>query len=146
MADYGRGAKAGAVGGIVYGVISTILALAVISVLVPGFWTRIGMVSATGMVIGAFAVTNIVGGLIGGLIFGLIYAAVRGSLPGGSSVAKAMVLAIIFWLIFGLGLSFNYISTLAAASGAAAGGYVLVGLASSLIYGALLGKLWESFG
>ena len=138
MADYGRGIKAGIVSGIVYGIIYAVLMVALAEVLVPGFWTFMGMIpGAAGIAMAMFAGIAIVGGIIGGLIFGVIYAAVYGSLPG-SSVVKGLILSIIFWLIFGVGLNFGTVMLYPLMA--------VLGLISSLIWGALVGVLWDKFG
>lgn len=150
MVDYGRGVKAGAVAGIAHGIISGILTFLAIQMLFPGDWSAIFVPSqaaqiSMGMIIATLLGSSLVGGIIGGIIFGVIYAAVYDSLPGGSSINKGIVLSLGFWIIFGLVLGYGTVSAMMTASGAAAGAYLVVNLISALIWGALVGILWDRF-
>ncbi len=147
MTDYGRGAKAGVVAGIPYGIISGILYFLVIQAMAPGYWTSMAAANVSMMIKASMIVMSIISGIIGGLIFGVIYAAVYDPLPGDSSVVKGIILSLLFWLILGVGLGYSGISQISQVAGTgAAGAYLAVGLVSSLIWGALVGKLWDSFG
>lgn len=137
MAEYGRGIKAGIVAGIIYGIIYLVLVIALADALMPGFWALMGTAGFTGAAISILAGSMIVGGIIGGIIFGAIYAAVYGSLPG-TSVVKGITLGIVYWLIFGVALSYGYVATYPL--------YTVLGLISSLVWGALVGILWDKFG
>ncbi len=137
MADFGRGIKAGVVAGLIYGIIYLVLVMALADALMPGFWALMGAAGFTGTAIAILAGSMIIGGIIGGLIFGAIYAAAYGSLPG-SSVVKGLILSIIFWLIFGVALNYGYVASYPL--------YTVLGLISSLIWGALTGTFWDKFG
>lgn len=137
MAEFGRGIKAGIVAGIVYGIINVVLVAGLIEFIYPGYWAIAGMVGAVGMIIAVFAVGAIIGGIIAGLIFGAIYAAAYNSLPG-SSVVKGIIIAILLWLIFSVALNYGTIATYPILA--------VFGLMSSLVWGALVGVLWDKFG
>lgn len=155
MAEFGRGAKAGVIAGIIYGIIAAILSLIIIVVM----WETILDVAskASGVTISAvdmggligfmapfIFIGAIIGGIIFGLIFGLIYAAIYRSLPGSTSIMKAIVLSFIAWLIFSLGLGYSSIATYGTSYYIASN--VVVGLVSWIIWGALMGIMWDRFG
>lgn len=150
MAEFGRGIKAGIVAGIIYGILLGVLFGVVLTALVGTVPT--GMENIPGMenisiTVGALGAAvlipmMIVGGIFFGIIFGAIYAAVYGSLPGGTSVKKGIVFSIILWLLTSVG----YYGMLALAGTAAIAVFAVLGLISSLIWGALVGVFWDKFG
>jgi hypothetical protein len=145
LAEFGRGIKAGVVSCVINGVIFGIMMAVVISIWTTEFAVAIGatipaegvVVLADMWVVGA-VIGSIIGGIIGGIIFGAIYAAVYGHLPGATSVVKGIVLSIIVWLVLGVPLNFAVIAALPIVA--------VLGLISSLIWGALIGVFWDKFG
>ena len=151
MADFGRGIKAGIVSGIIYGIVSVILGIITAVI----YWETIlgnyagitvstaDMMGVIGFLIPILAISAIIGGIIFGIIFGLIYAAIYNSLPGSSSVMKAIVLSLIGWLILSLGMGYG---NLAVDTMYYVVNNVIFGLIGWIIWGYLLGVLWDKFG
>ncbi|MBX8631671.1 MAG: hypothetical protein KIY12_02800 [Thermoplasmata archaeon] len=82
----------------------------------------------------------LIGGIIFGLIFGIVFAAASEHIPGRSGVVKGAVFGIIMWLLLGvlLGLAdlrYGIIYYLLSISAS---------LLTALVFGALLGHLFES--
>jgi hypothetical protein len=174
LADFGRGIKAGVVTGIVYTVISVILAV------VGGeFLYLSGFMHAAGLapVESPFVLFSPGGGgnVVRGIIFGVVFAALYNFLPGTTSIVKGVVLSLFLgivtvieviyttlgwlwheviyttpgWPTFGWPWQTNGIW----GTGTYYGGTVnlssisliLVGIMSALVFGTLTGFLWDRF-
>jgi len=148
MFDYNRGAKAGGIAGIIIGAIGAILSFAIVILFKDSFpeISRIN-IDTTGYMVAfmVFCWDRIIWGIVSGGIFGIIYAAVYNKLPGSSSLKKGIVFAIIYWIIIGIIVCFlltssqeNMYEFYVQSVG--------LGLVTSLIWGALTGKLWDRYG
>jgi hypothetical protein len=149
MGNIAEGAKAGLLSGIVYGILDSLFGIVyltifkndIISVLKssipPG--SSISATSLYNLTLSLAVVGGILGGIIIGLILGLIFSAVYGHLPGSSATSKGLVFGLIMWLLFNvlLGLANLRFGILYYGLG------VIGGLLSSLIFGAILGKLYD---
>ncbi len=129
MAEFLRGARAGAVSQVISGIISIILSLFILQVTSSEF-------QATIVVYAASIITASIYGLIGGIILGLIFAAVYNYLPGDNSIIKGIIFSLVFWIFWTV---LNPSTTQAIPLGA----ILFIGIISSTIGGILLGKLWD---
>jgi hypothetical protein len=148
MADYGRGAKAGAIAGVVTGIIRAIGAIALFSFTANDIKTALqGTTLPAGITIDQAVtaamylevVAAFIGSIIGGVILGVIFAAVANKyMTSKSFEMRGIVFGIVLWIIGILGSigNFGYGTTYIAAS-------VLIGLVASLIYGYLLGHFFK---
>ena len=148
MADYGRGAKAGAIAGVVTGIIEAIGTIALFSFTANDIKTALqGTTLPAGITIDQAltaamylaAVVTFIASIIVGLILGVIFAAVANKyMTGKSFEMRGLVFGIILWIIGILGNigNFGYGTTYIAVS-------VLIGLIASLIYGYLLGHFFR---
>jgi CBS domain containing-hemolysin-like protein len=148
MADYGRGAKAGAIAGVVTGIIEAIGTFALFSLTTDAIKTALQSTTLpAGVTIDQLVtltqyiavISVFIGSIIGGAILGIIFAAVYNKYMTSKSLPmRGIVFGIILWLI-GIVLnigSFSYGTTYVAVS-------IIVGLVSSLIYGYLLGHFFK---
>src|SRR5437899_8856922 len=148
MADYGRGAKAGAIAGVVLGVIEAIGYVALFSFIMDSIRTAVqGTTLPAGLTVDqvisatlyALVIFTFVGSIILGAILGVIFAAVHNKYMTSKSLPmRGIVFGIILWLI-GIGFNignFSYGTTYVAVS-------VILGLVASLIYGYLLGHFFK---
>jgi len=148
MADYGRGAKAGAIAGVVTGIIEAIGTIALFSFTANDIKTALqGTTLPAGITIDQAltaamylaAVVTFIASIIVGLILGVIFAAVANKyMTGKSFEMRGLVFGIILWIIGILGNINNssFGSTYIAAS-------IVIGLVSSLVYGYLLGHFFK---
>lgn len=147
MADYGRGAKAGAIAGVVTGIIEAIGTIALFSFTANDIRTAfqrttlpagITIDQAVTAAMYLAAVLTFIGSIIGGLILGVIFAAVANKyMTSKSFEMRGLVFGIILWIIGILGIiNSSYGSTYIAAS-------IVIGLVSSLVYGYLLGHFFK---
>ncbi len=164
MAALSRGAKAGAVSGVIYGAVTSPLinfglwvygSIRAQQYNLPaqtfGDWV-VGMVQPWFL---ASIIANIIVGVIGGLIFGFAFVGLYNKLPGKTPEIKGIVISIIHWVSIPLGLPvifhlnlygfeglywffcspFNWMPT-------------AIGLGALIMWGWLLGRFWgsERFG
>ncbi len=150
MAEYGRGAKAGLVAGIVWGITVAVLLISLLTIFKSDVLNSISTVPTVNMTpdqlytitleFGAgFAVLT---GIIGGVVLGAVFAAVYQFYLKSSSIRiRGLVFGIVLWLI-DLGIN----GTGGSASGVEYFTISIIGyLAASLLYGYLLGYLFERF-
>ncbi len=145
MAEFRRGALAGGVAGVIYGIFFGVSGLAVMlafgvkleQLIGPGI-AELGTVA----LVPIFIISGIVVGVAVGVIFGVAYAALYGRVPGDTSIRKGAVFSIIFWLT-GLVFSQNTFRILGEA--AIVTTLVIQGLITALVWGALLGTFWDKF-
>lgn len=156
MTKTGNGVKAGAVAGIVYGIIASIFSivgLVLFKTQVLATLTKYADLasSRSGVTISAQAIYNlefilspivsIIGGIILGLILGLIFAYVYHRLPGSKATTKGMIFGLILWIILGLLLGIGNISEFSLSY------YVLTsvvgGFIATIAYGFLMGSLFD---
>jgi len=148
MADYGRGAKAGAIAGVVLGIIEAIGLYATFSFTrdsiksaIQGTTLPAGITidQAVDLALHTLVIGTFVGSIIGGVILGVIFAAVANKyMTSKSFEMRGLVFGIVLWIIGILGNigNFGYGTTYIATS-------VLIGLVGSLIYGYLLGHFFK---
>ena len=157
MAYFGRGIKASIAAGIVYIVISVILA-ATIPRFHHKFFHLWDLMSAAGFGIplvltaSSFVFFLFIPYIARGLIFGAVFAALYNLLPGATSVVKGVVLSLFLWIV--LAVQSIYMA-LGADLPTATVGFATVSLASislasvsiisTLVFGALTGFLWDRF-
>ncbi len=152
MAELRRGVKAGVVSGVIYGFVGgVLLGLVTIEVIfpvltVPEFTTLFGGSFAWIIFVGVLLIGPLVGA-IGGLILGLIFAALYGRLPGRKSMVKGVILAVvtsaialgpILGLVAAPGLPSEFLFLLPV--------LIALGLGTSVLWGVLLGTLWDRLG
>ena len=157
MGKTGDGVKAGAIAGIVYGIISTIFAIVSLSVFKSQIMSTLnsylsGISNAGSLGITAQSIYNlefvlvpvvdIIAGIIVGLILGIIFAAVYHKLPGSSGAVKGIIFGIILWIILGLLLNIGNLHEYGASYfGLSVGG----ALVAALIYGYVMGILFAKW-
>jgi hypothetical protein len=150
VADFGRGIKAGVITGAIYVAISLILAFALADYqyLYPsGFW------EATGL--GIFA---LVGQIVRGVVFGAVFAALYDFLPGATAIVKGTVLSFFFWILTVIKVTYTNLgwawqSASIFGNGTYYGGTInlssvslaLISVMSALLFGVLIGFLWNRF-
>ncbi|OLD02891.1 hypothetical protein AUG19_07000 [archaeon 13_1_20CM_2_54_9] len=152
MAEYGRGAKAGVVAGLVCGVILAIGYYALFTLVQDTVRQAIqdalpvGSVITVDQALAAALVLLVVGTFVGtivvGAILGLVFAAAHNKYMQSKSLAmRGIVFGVILWIIGILSNigSFSYGATYIGLS-------VLIGLIASLVYGYLLGTFFGRFG
>ena len=144
-----RGAKAGAISGIIYGPINWLS----INIGINLSYGTLGNWIARTITQGTWALTciikNIIGGVIGGMIFGVIFAVLYDKLPGKTSGIKIIIISIIYWVAIPLGLPVLNTLRLWGFEGFFWGFMwepTLIGLVTSIIWGWLLGFFWDRFG
>ncbi|TMI62135.1 hypothetical protein E6H16_06425 [Candidatus Bathyarchaeota archaeon] len=139
MADYGRGAKAGAIAGVVLGIIEAVGIYATFSFTSDSIKRTLPAGITIDQALYALVIGTFVGSIIGGVILGVIFAAVANKyMTSKSFEMRGLVFGIILWIIGILGNigNFGYGTTYIAVS-------VLIGLIASLIYGYLLGHFFR---
>ncbi len=159
MGSIGNGAKAGAVGGTLYGAISSIF---VIITLIE-FKTRVmeqltkslqsypsGLTPPSpqtlyNIALYAAPITEIIAGLIVGVILGLVFAYVYDRLPGSGAKARGIIFGLILWVFLGLLLNITNISSYGIIYFAiTAGGSFVASIASGYVMGALYERWQEA--
>jgi len=144
MAEFRRGAKAGAVSGIIYGPISWLFAN--IGLNLP-YGTMGNWVATMDLSYLTCIISNIIVGALGGLIFGLFFAVLFDKLPGKTSDIKAFMISILFWITFhlvipvlntlrGYGFESFYWDPFDSSM-------VVIGMGASILWGWLLGSFWD---
>jgi len=139
MAEYGRGAKAGAIAGVVLGIIEAIGIYATFSFTRDSIKSTLPAGITIDQVLYTLVIGTFVGSIIGGVILGVIFAAVANKyMTSKSFEMRGLVFGIVLWIsgILGNIGNFGYGTTYIAAS-------VLIGLVASLIYGYLLGHFFK---
>jgi len=161
LADFGRGIKAGVITGIVYIVISVILAATYHNLLsIPYFIYAAGLTpfSLTALTDPSFVIFSLGNHIVRGLVFGAIFAALYNFLPGAASIVKGVVLSAFIWIVAliqviyttsggpwhanGISGAGTYYSGMVSLSSV---GLALAGIISALLFGALTGFLWDRF-
>src|SRR5690242_15971110 len=100
MADYGRGAKAGAIAGVVTGIIEAIGSYALFSLARDAIMTGLPAGVTIDQAAYLTVVSSFIGSIIGGIILGVIFAAVYNKYMTGKSIPmRGIVFGIILWLI-----------------------------------------------
>lgn len=165
MADFGRGIKAGVATGGVYLVISVILA---VTVLRSDMFHLSSFISVAGLGGIHFGLTDpLLGGpslviastlsyIVRGIVFGAVFAAVYNFLPGTTSIVKGVVLSAFIWIAALIEVIYrtpgwpwtnNGILTLGTFSGGmlsmSSVGLALTGIISALVFGVLVGAIWN---
>jgi len=160
MVELFRGAKAGVVSGIICSAVNSPL-------INFGFWVY-GSIRAQqyNLPVQSFGdwvasimqpwflasiILSIIVGVIGGLIFGLMFAGLYDKLPGKTSAIKGIVISIIQWVAIPLGLPviqhlnwYGFEGLYWFFSSPFSWMPTAIGLGTLIIWGWLLGRLWES--
>ena len=159
MADFGRGIKAGIITGIVYIVISAILAA-----IYHNLWSIPYFVYAAGLTPfllsdltdPSFVIFSLGSHIVRGIVFGAVFAALYDLLPGAASVKKGVVLSSFLWIVAlieviytthgwstnGIAVGRTYYGVTVDLSSFS---MVWPGIISTLVFGALTGFLWDRF-
>jgi L-cystine uptake protein TcyP (sodium:dicarboxylate symporter family) len=143
MPDWGRGAKAGLLSGAVYGVLNGLIALDVITVRSAEITAQLRSTLPSGFQIDparlvefmkTMAVSgSIISGIIFGTILGLVFSAVYGKIPSKSPEVKGVIAALAFWIIMTV-------------IGGGEVSFLPFGVMVAIVFGVLLGDLYERFG
>ena len=150
MADFKRGIKAGVAAAAVYLIISVILELSHLSpsgiTLAAGLGIQLGLMDPLGVAL------SILPRIVRGIIFGAVFAALYDFLPGTSTVKKGVVLSAFIWILSAVGLIYmtpgwpaggGYTSTAGITVSLSSIGMALVSIISALVFGALVGAIWN---
>ncbi|OYT42301.1 MAG: hypothetical protein B6U86_00575 [Candidatus Altiarchaeales archaeon ex4484_43] len=173
MAEFGRGAKAGVVAGLIIGALAAIIGTALAMTIfydetigvamqaIEESGAPMDMNDLRNMVLGFMVIGSIIGAVITalfGAIFGLIYAWLYGRLPGITPIAKGVVVGLGWWIvgtIFGIVLTMAISSIMGpmaqeqmtiATSSTMMAIDTIIDLATKILYGYLLGRFWIRFG
>lgn len=152
MADFGRGVKAGIVAAIIFSIPPLIFQISTIG----GFSSF--QLDANFLFQNIFEI--LITAVIRGAIFGLVFAFVSGSLSRGSNVVRGALLGLGFWFLtlFIRVSEYSAIATQISMNGYATSlglgtkvaqvtaTIIMVDLLSMLLYGAVVGILWDKFG
>ena len=155
MADFKRGIKAGLAAAAVYLIISVIFE-------VTGFSDQFGITMAAGLRISfgltdfPFVIYSILPLIVRGIVFGAVFAALYNHLPGVTSIVKGVVLPVFLWIVTviqviyttpgwpwtpnGISGSGTYYSGTVSLSSV---GLALAGIISALVFGMLVGAIWN---
>jgi len=157
LADFGRGIKAGAAVAAVYLVISVILA-----VIGRTFWYPFNFIYAAGLGISPglmdspFVIYSLLSYIVRGIVFGAVFAALYNYLPSVTSIVKGVVLSLFLWIVALIQVIYTtpgwpwhangfsgsgtyYSGTLSLSSVDLA----LAGIISAVVFGALVGAIWN---
>jgi hypothetical protein len=161
MADFKRGIKAGVAAAAVYLIIAVILAVIGRTFWYPGnFIYAAGLGISPGFTDFPFVIYSIIYSILSymirGIIFGAVFAALYNYLPGGTSIVKGVVLSAFLWIIAviqaiyttpgwawyadGFSGSGTYYSGMISLSSV---GLALAGIISALVFGTLVGAIWN---
>jgi hypothetical protein len=161
LADFGRGIKAGVAVAAAYLIIALILAA-----IGQTFWYPSNFVYAAGLGISLgltdfpfviFSMTySILSYMVRGVVFGAVFAALYNYLPGVTSIVKGVVFSLFLWILTvvqviyttpgwawhadGFSGSGTYYSGMISLSSV---GLALAGIISALVFGALVGAIWN---
>jgi hypothetical protein len=158
MADFGRGIKAGLVTGLIYiaigGVLGTICQNDLLSL--PHFIYGTGLPPITWRSFAdfSFVISWLFQYVYRGIVFGAVFAALYSFLPGTASVKKGVVLSAFLWILGAVGLIYmtpgwpagaGQTSTVAGLLPVSLSsiGLTLVSIISALLFGALVGAIWN---
>jgi parallel beta-helix repeat protein len=136
-----RGAKAGAVSGVIYGAVNAPIINIGINLISGQLGNWIAGIMTDGLWLLAAILMNSVIGVIAGSIFGLIFVVLYDRLPGTTPTDKGIVMSIIHWAAIPLGLSVRLYMFF---SNARIWRPIVIGLGTSILWGWLLGHFWES--
>jgi len=160
LADFGRGIKAGVAAAAVYLLISVILAVTGFSGQFLGITMAAGLRISLSLGDPSFVITLIlvfiVPYVVRGIVFGAVFAALYNCLPGVTSIVKGVVLSAFLWVIAVIqaiyttpgwpwhadgfsGSGTYYSGTLSLSSV----GLALAGIISALVFGTLVGAIWN---
>jgi hypothetical protein len=144
MADWGRGAKAGLLSGVVYGVLNGMIALDVMTVRSAEIIAQLRGTLPSGFPIQPERImeymqmmavpSSIISGIIFGTILGLVFSAVYERIPSKSPEIKGVIAAVVFWLI------------MTVIGGGGEVSFLPFGAMAAVIFGVLMGDLYERFG
>ena len=144
MPDWGRGAKAGLLSGAVYGALNGMIALDVMTVRSAEILAQISGALPSGFPIQPARImeymrmmavpSSIISGIIFGTVLGLVFSAVYRKIPSKSPEVKGVIAAVTFWLI------------MTAIGGGGEVSFLPFGAMAAVIFGVLLGDLYERFG
>jgi hypothetical protein len=160
MADFGRGIKAGLAAAAVYLIVSVILELTHFSDQFGAITMAAGLRISLELMDPSFVITliltYIVPYVVRGIIFGTVFAALYSFLPGTASVKKGVVLSGFLWIVAvvqviyttpgwawhtdgfsGSGTSYSGMVSLSSV------GLALAGIISALVFGTLVGAIWD---
>lgn len=155
MADFGRGIKAGIVTGIVYVVIYIVVGLILTAMdrelLYLGDLIDAAGLTPAGSPVYPFMFSSL-NNVVRGTIFGAVFAALYSFLPGTVSIVKGVVLSSFLWIVTVIEVTYT-MPGWSGARGTHYGGTVvlsslsliLIGIMSALLFGALIGLLWDRF-
>lgn len=151
------GAKAGAIGGILYGIISGVVGIIGLVLFKSQIISALGTYISKNPIFAENGYTaqklynqymisgtavDIVLGIILGLVVGILYMHAKDRLPGSGSVFSGMLAGLILWVILGLFLTISTINKYGASYFALHSGGSLI---ASLLYGAILAVLSGRF-
>jgi len=158
LADFRRGIKAGIVTGIIYMVISAILGAIYQNnpLSVPHFILGTGLTplfSLTALTDPSFVISLLFQYVVRGIVFGAVFAALYNFLPSTTSVKKGVVLSSFLWILGVAGLIYEtpgwptdgfQTSVVAGVTVSLSSvGLALAGIISALVFGALVGSIWN---
>jgi hypothetical protein len=150
-AELFRGAKAGAVSGIIYGPVNWLIINIGINLPYGNLGNWVARIMTNGMWALNCIIMNLIPGAILGLIFGLIFATLYDKLPGKTPPIKGIVISIIYWVAIPLGLPvLSYLNRWGSEglyeffSSSSNWMPTVIGLGALIIWGWLLGRFWES--
>jgi len=155
LVDFGRGIKAGVAVAAAYLIVSVILEL-------TGFSYQFPVITAAGLGIQlestypSIVILSIWSYIYRGIVFGAIFAALYNYLPGVTSIVKGVVLSAFLWIVAlveviyatpgwpwhdgGHSYAATYYGSTVCLSSI---GLALVGIISALVFGALVGAIWN---
>ena len=151
MTEWGRGAKAGLVSGLIYGILSGVIWAAGFAVFVPleeirevyfpaklfmEFGPEFSLETLRMIGVVSMFIAGIILGIVFGTIFGVIFAPTYMILPGKASLTKGIIFWVVFCILLPLAgvVLFGYICWITA-----------INFIPMIIYGALLGLFWDRF-
>lgn len=157
MSKASNGIKAGAIAGVVYGIISAVFALISLTMYknqiinaLQSYVNANSVLSSHGFTaqslyrveLIAGPAVEVVLGIIVGLILGLIFSYISHRLPGSSNVVKGVILGIFLWLILGVLMELANLKEYGSLYYELA---VIGSLIAAVAYGVVLGKLYTRF-
>jgi len=140
-----RGAKAGAVSGVIYGAVNVLIINIGINLINGQLGNFVTGIMTDGLwLVGATLMNSILGAVLG-LIFGLIFVVLYDRLPGITSTDKGIVTSIIHWAAIPLGVSVLFYPEGLSVFFRSSRNWrvILIGLGTSILWGWLLGHFWE---
>lgn len=158
MSKLGNGAKAGAVAGVFYAIVGSVFSIVGLIVLksevldnLSDYASTLSNLTGTQITGQSLYDSEFYGGPIGallesvilGLILGLIFAYIYHRLPGKGGRPKGIVFGVILWLILGVGIGSLSIGAYGISYYLVS--YVVGGLAGALVFGFLLGTLFDKW-